>query len=71
MRRRLHGTFDSNGSRSEGGKFVTEAMGTLCALRVSNVSDTRVPERGRCNGILNGRRWLVFDRTKDERHSPD
>jgi hypothetical protein len=43
--------------------------GTLRTIRVSNVSDTRVPERKISNGILHGRRWSVS--STDERHSPD
>ncbi len=35
------------------------------------IQDTRVPERKNSNGILHGRRWSVFDWTKDERHSLD
>src|ERR1700694_5566843 len=38
------------------------------------IQDTRVPvpvkKRGNANGILHGRRWSVFDRSKNECNSP-
>jgi hypothetical protein len=53
--------------------------GTLFIAQVSNVSGHARAgfhfrfglTRGNSNGILIGRRWSVFDRSKDERHSLD
>jgi hypothetical protein len=38
---------------------MTKGQGTPSAGRVSDVADTRVPERSNFYGVLNGRGWFV------------